>query len=275
MVRDGRKWKQAARSRSDLLSRLATYANPDGTFASEDGKKNFSPSPKKLQRHYPRKTLYRLSNDLRQLGLLSWDREKKHYGRRTYQINFQSQEGAEPEQDQGSDSPEEQGSYSPEQGSDSQITGVMVGPVVTNNRGHGGTCYQGSHSPESKQNTGIADSSSTSVRLLEPLPSSSPGRSNGLSQDHSIVESSSGTTLDDLKRSFLSKCQDPYGTIAAIVEIICERAEKSGTAIQTEAYIAKAAERFDTENDGPDREALQQFKRRRSLPQDKFKTAPL
>jgi hypothetical protein len=249
MERDGRKWKQAARSRSDLLLKLATYANPDGTFESEDRMKNFSPSAAKLLRHYTERTLYRLTNDLCQLGLLSWEREKKHYGRRTYLIRFQP------------------GKHRPY----SQETPVTM---TDDNTSHHDRCYHLPHSPESEQSTRVADSSSTSVRLLEPLPSQPPGRSDGFSQDHAIVESSSGARVDDLKRSYLSKCQDPQGIIAAIVEIICERAEKSGIAIKTERYIEISVESFDTQN-GQDREDLQQFMRRRSFPQDKFRTAPL
>jgi hypothetical protein len=150
---DGRKWKQAARSRSNLLLKLATYANPDGTFESEDRKKNFSPSTKKLQQHYAKRTLYRLSNDLSRLGLLSWEREKNHYGRRTYRIYFR---------------PEKQVPHSQDQVPHSQKTGATMAP---DNRSHHGTCYQGSHSPESQQSTGLADSSSTGPRLLESLPS--------------------------------------------------------------------------------------------------------
>lgn len=63
--------------------------------------------------------------------------------------------------------------------------------------------------------------------------------------------------LDDLKKSFLSKCTDPRGEIAIVVEIVCERAAKSGTAIKSEAYIAKAVETFDFEA-GQDKEELQQ-----------------
>jgi hypothetical protein len=66
----------------------------------------------------------------------------------------------------------------------------------------------------------------------------------------------SSPRLDDLKKSFLAKCQDPQGIIAAIVEIVCERAAKSGVKIRTEKYIQKAVESFDTES-GQDKEELQ------------------
>src|SRR5207245_1827355 len=46
----------------------------------------FSPSIKRLQRHYDKRTLYRLMDQLHDLGLLTWEREKNHYGPRIYQI---------------------------------------------------------------------------------------------------------------------------------------------------------------------------------------------
>lgn len=81
-------------------------------------------------------------------------------------------------------------------------------------------------------------------------------------QDHKTVESSSSSgKLDDFKKSFLSKCEDPHGIVAAMIEIVCARAEKSGIQIRSEAYIAKAIETFDTQS-GQDKEDLQQFLRR-------------
>jgi len=64
------------------------------------------------------------------------------------------------------------------------------------------------------------------------------------------------STIDDLKGCLLAECKDPHGTIAAIVEIVCERAAKSGVKIRTEAYLQKAVESFDTMG-GQDREELQ------------------
>jgi hypothetical protein len=87
LPRDGRKWKQLARSRYGLLLEISMYANGDGTFLSADAKINFSPSAKKLLRHRTKDTLYRLANDLRELGLLSWHRQN-HYGRRFYWIQL-------------------------------------------------------------------------------------------------------------------------------------------------------------------------------------------
>lgn len=68
-------------------------------------------------------------------------------------------------------------------------------------------------------------------------------------------EAEKSSRVDDLKKSFLSKCQDPHGQIAAIVEIVCGRAERSGVVIKTESYLEKAVESFDTQG-GQDREEL-------------------
>lgn len=91
---DGRKWKQAARSRSDLLLRISSYANGDGTFV-RDGI-NYSPSFETLQKHIPEKSFYRLTNALRDLRLLSWTRED-HYDRRVYIIHLDQAGSLEPE----------------------------------------------------------------------------------------------------------------------------------------------------------------------------------
>jgi hypothetical protein len=73
---------------------LSVNANGDGTFTSEDGQKNFSPSAQRLQAHYARRSLYRHLDDLRDLGFLSWKREQNHYGRRIYQITIPKKTGA-------------------------------------------------------------------------------------------------------------------------------------------------------------------------------------
>jgi hypothetical protein len=82
---DGRKWKQAARSRSGLLLRLASYANGDGTFVREG--QNYSPSFETLRKHIAENSFFRLTNALQELGLLSWTREN-HYERRVYLIHL-------------------------------------------------------------------------------------------------------------------------------------------------------------------------------------------
>jgi hypothetical protein len=91
LPRDGKKRLRAARSRYNFLCTLAQDANADGTFQRFDrkaGKINFSPRVKKLLRHMAERTVYRMTTDLRELGFLSWRREKKHYGSRIFKIHF-------------------------------------------------------------------------------------------------------------------------------------------------------------------------------------------
>lgn len=114
---DSRKWKQLARSRQDVLLRLSTYANGDGTF-ERDGK-NYSPSERKIIQHIDRKKYYRRTEELRRLGLLSWTREQYFYGRRIYTIHLSGK--------QVSDSPKTGVRFDEKQASDSE-TGVMFDP---------------------------------------------------------------------------------------------------------------------------------------------------
>jgi len=88
LPRDGKKRLRAARSRYNFLCTLAQDANADGTFERKAGKINFSPRVKKLLRHMAERTVYRMTTDLRELGFLSWRREKKHYGSRIFQIHL-------------------------------------------------------------------------------------------------------------------------------------------------------------------------------------------
>jgi uncharacterized protein YdaU (DUF1376 family) len=108
----------------------------------------------------------------------------------------------------------------------------------------------GEHSSENQ-------ASQTPDSRLQTLDSSNGDSS----QDHVFLQSSSEKRIDDFKKSYLSKCADPQGLIAAIVEIICERAILCGTDMKSEAYIARAVENFDTHG-GQDKEDLQQFLRR-------------
>jgi hypothetical protein len=234
LQRDGQKWKQAARSRFDLLLKLSTYANPDGTFESEDGKKNFSPSAKTLLRHYAKRSLYRLTNDLCQLGLLSWEREKNHYGRRTYRIHFQH---------------EKQVPHSQNQVPDSQKTGATTAP---DNRCHDGHCYQMPDSPELTQNTGLVAADLAVLRLLEPLPSS---RRAAAVVDHHHPE----PKFDDdhnnrrrerqhLRATALSRFRKKYGNefdpreLEQRMDGIEKRADATGTRIMSAEYFEAGLE---------------------------------
>jgi hypothetical protein len=140
---DGRKWKQAARSRSELLVRLSTYANGDGTFVKNG--ENFSPSWKTLTKHLAKKSLDRHCDALQRLGLLSWSREN-HYARRVYTIHL----------------PETGVTFDEKQVSDSRITGVTL---------DGEDSEQVSHSPEQ-----VSHSPKTGVTMarVPSLPSKEP-----------------------------------------------------------------------------------------------------
>jgi hypothetical protein len=84
-VCDGRKWKQSAGTLWDCLSRLASYANPDGTFI-KDGV-DYSPTWKTLCKRYAKNSLWRNEDKLRELGFISWTREK-HRERRSYVLHM-------------------------------------------------------------------------------------------------------------------------------------------------------------------------------------------
>jgi hypothetical protein len=86
---DGRKWRVLARKRRSLLLDISEYANADGTFERNfPGRAepmNYSPSEKRLLKHWAHGSLYRYQDELRLLDLLDWYRPA-HYHRRIYQI---------------------------------------------------------------------------------------------------------------------------------------------------------------------------------------------
>jgi hypothetical protein len=87
LSRDGRKWKQAARSRYDFLVWLSTWSNGDGSFIGATGI-DYSPSEKTIATHVASSSYYELSDALQKLGLLSWTRPQTHYGRRSFTIHL-------------------------------------------------------------------------------------------------------------------------------------------------------------------------------------------
>ncbi len=179
LERDGRKWKQAARSRSDLLLKLSTYANSDGTFQSDE--KNFSPSAKNLLRHFAEDTFYRLSNDLRELGLVSWVREQKHYGRRIYTIHLRAEKQVRYSQRNTSDIRQ---NTSDQQG---VITPPLVGGVITSD-----IRQNQNKTADLRPDTG------TSLRLLTSLPAGGLTKnSSAAAVPLSSSSSSSGGNDDD------------------------------------------------------------------------------
>jgi hypothetical protein len=128
LPRDGRKWRQVARARAALLLHISTFANGDGTFTREAsdaaGKINFSPSAKRLTSHFAERTFYRLCDQLRQLGLLSWTRPD-HFHKRIYTVHLS--------QKHLPDSSEHLPHSEPEQASQSQNTcHQMAGDTAKN-----------------------------------------------------------------------------------------------------------------------------------------------
>jgi hypothetical protein len=78
-----RQWRSVAERRLSALEHLAGRANPDGTFIRGD--RDLSPKADKLQERFGECTFYRRFNELRDLGLLSWDRRNRQL-KRTYRI---------------------------------------------------------------------------------------------------------------------------------------------------------------------------------------------
>jgi hypothetical protein len=116
-VCQGRKWEQHARSLEGFLSRLAGYANPDGTFINNGI--DYSPSYKKLREKVSKRSFERWSDELRTLGFISWQRDKRKLERRSYTLHMDKIRG-----EQVPDSPVEQVPYSEKQVPDWQKAGA-------------------------------------------------------------------------------------------------------------------------------------------------------
>jgi len=95
-----------------------------------------------------------------------------------------------------------------------------------------------------------------------------------VSQDHMLCNKSSiqppkkpkngKPSTDDLKKSFLEKCEDPEGTLEHAVDIIISRAETYGVNIQSENYLETSLKNFNFDS-GKDREELMQVMRKPRL----------
>src|SRR5207302_8347835 len=125
------KWQQSARSLHALLYYMSGGANPDGTFID---KKNgieidFSPRYEKLCKRFAKTSLWRQEDKLRELGVLSWTRDR-HYFNRSYVIHMDVVRGKQVPHSQktGSVFAQEQVSDSQEEVSDSPKTGSMLKP---------------------------------------------------------------------------------------------------------------------------------------------------
>jgi hypothetical protein len=59
--------------------------------------------------------------------------------------------------------------------------------------------------------------------------------------------------LDDFKEQVLAKCTDPKGQLAIALDVIVDRARRSGTNVTSSKYLEIALQRFDFQ-EGQDRE---------------------
>lgn len=95
-----------------------------------------------------------------------------------------------------------------------------------------------------------------------------------VSQDHMLCNKSSiqppqkpkngKPSIDDLKKSFLEKCEDTSGTLEYAIDIIISRAETYGVNIQSENYLETSLKNFNFQS-GKDREELMQAMRKHPL----------
>jgi len=136
---DGRKWQQAARTRKNFLIYLSAWANGDGSFVGATGI-DYSPSEKTITRHMNRKTYYRVSEALRQLGLLSWTRKQTHYGRRSFTIHLENHSPHSPKT--GDIFKQEQVSHSKETG---DLFTKITGDTFAGTHPHDGTVITHPH----------------------------------------------------------------------------------------------------------------------------------
>jgi len=86
-----------------------------------------------------------------------------------------------------------------------------------------------------------------------------------------VVEKTSGEIvnhhhhpLDDFKKIVLAKSKDPDGILSTALDIIIDRARRSGINVTSPKYLEVALDRFNFQ-DGQDREDLMQRQRRPSL----------
>jgi hypothetical protein len=88
MANDGRQWKHLCNLRRILLNHLATYANPDGTSI------NVGVTRLCVELGFSRRTIFRLLDDLRELGFLSDGKLTGFKGTRQRELNVAAITGA-------------------------------------------------------------------------------------------------------------------------------------------------------------------------------------
>jgi hypothetical protein len=227
---DGRKWRQAARSRKQLLMYFASFANADGTFCNPEKSIDYSPSAKKALQHFSKHSFYRLSGELHELRLLSWDRELT-YGRRAYRIHI--------------DSPGPPGASSQH---------VSHSP---NHVPHSGKHVSDSqkHVPPAAQGTG---SMMENNPPLQPFPTEKQNHQSEIDKDRfDDKDPSKANFRDELHPSLQSKpsvkviafesLQEKYpdcdpGYLWATLELIEQRAANAGSAPKSAKYYGSSVE---------------------------------
>jgi hypothetical protein len=208
---------------------LASFANADGTFRDAEKGIDYSPSAKTALQHFSKHSFYRLSSELKELGVLSWDREIT-YGRRNYRIHFDSPvpHGPTPEHVPHS---QNQVPHSEKDVSDSQ-----------------------KHVPPTVQETG---SMAENNPPLEPLPTENQNHPSEIDQGRSDDENSSAQSFsnadfknkpertretgssmkmeafENLERKY-SDCHPGY--IWKTIEVVEQRANHAGSAPKSAKY---------------------------------------
>lgn len=226
----GRKWRDHARRLRGLILELSTYADPDGPLGK------YSPSIETLQKQASRATLYRLLDDLRDLGFLTWTRES-HYFRRQYTISIPENQVSDSNDNRSQireESNENQVSDSVEQVSGSTKTGLRF----ANNRSHS---YE--HHP--------------SLPSLPSLPSFEPDDDDDFvasSEKPSRLVSRACSARENgahaPQRVFLSQNQEPKPEIRAWARSrILARGQTHGPILDPDAYVRKAEAKFLAELD--------------------------
>jgi hypothetical protein len=100
------------------------------------------------------------------------------------------------------------------------------------------------------------------VERHPPSLPSLPDKNTGKSSPHDAVESSNGDRLDDFKKIVLAKCKDDSdGNLSTALDIIIDRARRSGINVTSAKYLEVALCRFNF-LEGQDREDWMNARRR-------------
>jgi len=125
---------------------------------------------------------------------------------------------------------------------------------LSDNKGAVGKHLSGNGKVPPETTKGAVKVQKGAVERHPPSSPALPNRSTGKSSPHDTVENSHGDRLDDFKKIVLAKCKDDSdGTLSTVLDIIIDRARRSGTNISSPNYLEAALDRFDFDG-GQDRE---------------------